>query len=215
MVIFISVSLTRYADGRYSASEVWTRVSTAPSGASSVPSTPDLGLPYEVQHFILEMMRRILEEGSFDFAARVIPKVLHDHQWTCSEQVELSQWRTTLPDEVPLPALTQVPGHSLQSALSNAVRIRNAATHRHLCDNDELRKMAQQAGDLMTLYGDVVRQHKFDWLRNELGEWSQGPDSDVKRSKLEVSNTHCPSTKYGIAIILSSISTDMIYLECS
>jgi hypothetical protein len=161
-------------------------VSTIPSGSSNVSSTPDLGLPYEVQHFILEMMRRILEEGSFDFATRVIPKVLHDHQWTCSEQVELSQWRVTLPDEVPSAALTQIPGYALHLALSDAVRIRNAATHRHLCDNEQLRKMAQQAGKLMTMYGDVVRQHKFDELRNELDEWGQGPDSDIKRNRLEV-----------------------------
>jgi hypothetical protein len=152
-----------------------------------VTSTPDLGLPYEVQHFILEMMRRMLEEGSFDFASRVIPNVLHEKQWTCSEQVELSEWRATLPNSIPLAALADVPGYSLHLALSDAVRIRNAATHRHLCDNVELRKMAQQAASLMTMYGDVVRQHKFEWLQEELGGWSQGQDSDTTRRKLEVS----------------------------
>jgi hypothetical protein len=139
-----------------------------------------------VQHFILEMMRRIMEQASYDFATRVIPKTLHDNGWACSEMVELSMWRDTLLRDVPQPALKLASGYSLQKALSDAVRIRNSASHRHLCDNIELQKMATQAMHLMVIYGDTVRHDKLKWLWDELKEWDGVNDSLARRAQLEV-----------------------------
>ncbi|QSZ30595.1 hypothetical protein DSL72_000152 [Monilinia vaccinii-corymbosi] len=176
--------------------EVWTMVApisqpismshthnTSPPGCSS----PDLGLPYEVQHYILGMMQRIMEEGCFAFASRWIPDVLQRNKWTCSEAVELSTWRTILSENVPVAALTP---HSrpLHRCLADAVRIRNSATHRHLCSCGELLRMARQAEDLMCLFSDQTRQVKFHRLWTELCDWRKlsAMDMQAARRKLEM-----------------------------
>lgn len=133
------------------------------------------------------MTQQILEEGTYDFAARIVPQVLKANNWTCSEMVELKSWKDVLPNKVPPAALTVVDNYSLSQGLSDAVRIRNAAAHRQVCDNGELRRMARQARDLMVLYGDVRRRRKFEWLREELGAWDREGDGEAKRVQLEVS----------------------------
>ena len=60
---------------------------------------------------------------------------------------------------------------SLEHALRDAVRIRNLAVHRRLCDTVELRLMALQAQDLMSMFSDVTRQSKFQRLEAELNDW--------------------------------------------
>jgi hypothetical protein len=148
---------------------------------------PDLGLPYEVQHYILAMIQRILEEGCYDFASRWMPDTLIEKNWTCSEAVELSSWRKFLPDAAPYKAISPVPNYSLEKALADAVAIRNKAVHRHLCDNVEICQMTSQAQDLMFMFSDVTRQGKFQRLREELKQWDSGPRDDPqwKRNKLE------------------------------
>jgi hypothetical protein len=147
----------------------------------------DLGLPYEVQHFILAMIQRILEEGCYDFAYRWIPGVLNERNWSCAEAVELSTWRDFLPNALPANALLPVSGYSLHLGLKDAVKIRNSAVHRHLCDNFEIRRMAQQAENLMTMFRDITRQTKFHRLGFELNDWdrSSGEDQQAARMKLE------------------------------
>ncbi|KAF2669430.1 hypothetical protein BT63DRAFT_455414 [Microthyrium microscopicum] len=162
--------------------QIWTR--TAPA-RSSTPQRQDLGLPYEVQHFILEMMRRILEEASFDFASRTIPQVLAEKAWDCSERVELAMWRDTLPEAVPASALVVISGYSFTQALIDAVRLRNVGTHRQLCDNGQLRKMADWSAGLMVMYGDETRRAKFEWLFDELIAWDEGKNAEERRRKLE------------------------------
>ncbi|RFU34676.1 hypothetical protein B7463_g1673, partial [Scytalidium lignicola] len=148
----------------------------------------DLGLPYEVQHYILAMIQRILEEGCWDFASRWIPNILIENNWTCCEAVELSSWRRVLPT-APLPsrALVSVPNYSLEKALVDAVQIRNSAVHRHLCDNTELKRMLSHAQGLMSMFSDVTRQTKFHQLSVALVEWddTSGDDLHAARSRLE------------------------------
>ncbi|KAH8821907.1 hypothetical protein F5884DRAFT_662340, partial [Xylogone sp. PMI_703] len=148
----------------------------------------DLGLPYEVQHYILGMIQRILEEGCWDFASRWIPKTLTENNWTCSEAVELSSWRRVLPT-APLPprAIVPVPNYTLEKALIDAVHIRNSAVHRHLCDNTELRRMLSHAQGLMSMFSDITRQTKFHQLYVALIEWDETSSDDLQtaRSKLE------------------------------
>ncbi|KAF2424446.1 hypothetical protein EJ08DRAFT_672241 [Tothia fuscella] len=195
----------RNSRGHHNSTQVWTRTTQLPKPTSTSTSIsisiststssnstprgsfyPDLGLPYEVQHFILETMRRILEEGSYQFASRVVPHLLSDRGWTCSELVELSMWRDTLPNAVSSAVLNMNSSYSLQRALIDAVRVRNAATHRHLCNNFELRKMAKQAEELMRIYGDIGRRLKFECLREELEEWDGvKAGGDEKRRTLE------------------------------
>jgi hypothetical protein len=165
-----------------------TVLTTTPSESTSLTATiPDLGLPYEVQHFILAMMQRILEEGCYDFASRWIPNTLNEKGWTCSEAVELSTWKKFLPEAVPYKAVSSMPNYSLEKALSDAVFIRNAAVHRHLCNNVEICRMTSQAQDLMFMFSDVTRQNKFNRLREELKQWDLSTSEDLqwKRSKLE------------------------------
>jgi hypothetical protein len=74
------------------------------------------------------------------------------------------------------------------AALADAVRIRNSAVHRRLCDNAEIRRMASQAQDLMAMFSDVTRHTKFCRSRDELRGWdaaSQRDGQDARR-KLEV-----------------------------
>lgn len=150
-------------------------------------SPQNLGLPYEVQHFILAMMQRILEEGCYDFACRWIPGTLNERSWSCAEAVELSTWRDFLPTALPLNAAIVISRYSLEQGLKDAVRLRNAAVHRHLCDNVEIRKMAQQAQYLMAMFRDVTRQNKFYRLGVELVDWDSSSkiDMDTARGKLE------------------------------
>lgn len=80
-----------------------------------------------------------------------------------------------------------MPNYSLEKALSDAVFIRNAAVHRHLCNNVEICRMTSQAQDLMFMFSDVTRQNKFSHLREELKQWDLSTSEDLqwKRSKLE------------------------------
>ncbi|TGO48595.1 hypothetical protein BOTNAR_0467g00060 [Botryotinia narcissicola] len=156
------------------------------NGSSPAYTSPDLGLPYEVQHYILGMMQRIMEEGCYTFASRWIPDVLQRNNWTCSEAVELFTWRTVLPENVPSEAFTSH-GKSLHQCLANAVRIRNSATHRHIFSSQELRGLAQQAEDLMSLLSDYSRQLKFHKLWTELYDWEKLNVTDMQaaRHKME------------------------------
>lgn len=158
-------------------------------------ATPDLGLPYEVQHYILAMMQRILEQGCFDFAARWIPSTLRQKNWTCFELVEISAWRDFLPT-APMPqhalSLPQSQygtsrSRTLELHLIDAVKIRNSAVHRHLCDNRELKLMATKAEGLLAVLGDSVRGEKFVRLRGELEIWdrSEEDNTGARRARLE------------------------------
>ncbi|PQE08499.1 ubiquinol-cytochrome-c reductase cytochrome c1 protein [Rutstroemia sp. NJR-2017a BBW] len=172
--------------------EVWTKVASISTTAltphaHNASASPDLGLPYEVQHYILGMMQRLMEEACYAFASRWIPKVLQRNNWTCSEAVELSVWKTILPENVPAEALLPMT-KTLQQCLSDAVRIRNAATHRHLCTNFELQRMTLQAEDLMVMLSDRTRQAKFNRLWAELNEWERNSASNMQaaRHKMEM-----------------------------
>lgn len=133
------------------------------------------------------MIQRILEEGCYDFAHRWIPAALNERNWSCAEAVELSAWRDFLPGTLPPNALILIPGYSLQLGLRDAVKIRNSAVHRHLCDNIEIRQMAQQAEKLMAMFRDITRQGKFEKLGAELTDWdrSSAGDQEAARTKLE------------------------------
>lgn len=133
------------------------------------------------------MMQRILEEACYDFASRWIPNILNEKNWTCSEAVELSTWRKVLPPALSPNAIVPFKNYSLEEALADAVRIRNSAVHRHLCDNAEIRRMASQAQDLMSMFSDVTRQTKFHRLQDELDDWDAASLQDLQaaRSKLE------------------------------
>ncbi|RDW72148.1 hypothetical protein BP5796_08182 [Coleophoma crateriformis] len=174
--------------------EVWIRTlptESIPNGNQeahpAVSNITEIDLPYEVQHCILTIIQRILEEGCFDFATKWIPDILAGNRWTCSEAVELSSWRKTLPTSVPSHALVTVRNRSLETTLADAVRIRNAAAHRHLESNAELRKMALQARDLMTMFSDASRVKKFTRLHDELNEWERetGKDEHAARMRLQ------------------------------
>lgn len=133
------------------------------------------------------MVQRILEEGCFDFASRWIPQVLHEKGWDCSEAVELSTWKAFLPTALPPTAIKPLSNYTLEAALADAVRIRNSAVHRHLCDNNEIRRMALQAQDLMSMFSDATRQNKFHHLWVELTMWDSRSREDAvaARGKLE------------------------------
>lgn len=95
-------------------------------------------------------------------------------------------WRDFLPDNCPIESIDPVPGYTLAAALADAVRIRNSAVHRHLCDNIELQSMSFHARDLMFMFGDVTRQDKFHRLAKELWEWDHsGHDLQTRRTRLE------------------------------
>jgi hypothetical protein len=132
------------------------------------------------------MIQRILEEACYDFASRWIPKTLNENNWTCSEAVELSTWRKVLPPTLPPNAIVPVKNYSLEDALADAIRIRNSAVHRHLCDNVEIRRMALQAQDLMSMFSDITRQGKFHRLRAELDDWDTGSQHDPQASRLKL-----------------------------
>jgi hypothetical protein len=132
------------------------------------------------------MIERILEEACYDFATRWIPQALAEKGWNCPEMVELATWKTFLPTTIPPQAIVPMVGYSLEAGLLDAVRIRNAAVHRHLCDNAEIRKMAKQGQNLMVMFSDVTRQDKFHRLWTELNNWDASRDDDQgKRKRLQ------------------------------
>lgn len=133
------------------------------------------------------MMQRILEEGCYDLASRWIPGELRERKWTCSEAVELSAWKKFLPTAIPYNAINPVNSYSLEMGLTDAVRIRNSAVHRHLVDNREIQTLAFKAGNLMEMFRDASRKEKFERLRFELGRWDEGCriNRDAARTMLE------------------------------
>lgn len=151
---------------------------------TSTPKPPDLGLPYEVQHYILAMMQRIIEEACFDLASRWIPQTLRENRWDCPEAVELSTWRDLLPEALPPNAIVPHPSYTLDRALADAVHIRNAAVHRHLCDNTEMRRMVVKAQDIMSMFADTTRRNKFHRLWIELNDWDQSKDTQAAKETL-------------------------------
>lgn len=162
--------------GNTGRAQVWTRVkiSYASMDIHNQEHNQDLqplpeDLPYQVQHYILAMIQRILEEGCFDFAQRWIPDSL-PASWDCPEAVELSKWRDFLPAILPPNAIRPMK-YTLIQALGHAVNVRNKAVHRHLCDNNEIRRMALQAEDMMYMFSDVTRGDKMHHLWQELSGW--------------------------------------------
>jgi hypothetical protein len=130
------------------------------------------------------MMQRILEEACYDLASRWIPQTMRDNRWDCPEAVELSTWRDLLPTALPASAIVPSPSYPLEKALADAVQIRNAAVHRHLCDNSEIRRMAVKSMDIMSMFSDVTRRNKFHRLWIELDDWDQSSDQQTAREKL-------------------------------
>lgn len=132
-------------------------------------------------------MERILEEACYDFASRWIPHILASKKWTCPEAVELAKWREVLPEEVPLKSIVPVANYTLEQGLVDAVRLRNSAVHRHLCDNAEIRRMSLKSQDLMFMFSDHTRQVKFQTLRTVLSQWDtlNTQDPDGARARLE------------------------------
>lgn len=129
----------------------------------------------------------MLEESCYELASRWVPDVLASKGWDCAEAVELSTWRLFLPIALPPNAIRPLPNNTLEAGLANAVRIRNSAVHRHLCDNLEMQKMTLQAQDLMFMFSDGTRQGKFHRLWAELKEWdgASAVDANAAREKLE------------------------------
>ncbi|KAG9243810.1 hypothetical protein BJ878DRAFT_422764 [Calycina marina] len=194
-VVTRGLEFSRFAPRKYSKTqktqEVWTyvpRISQPFQDKTNRrnPAPIQLGLPYEVQHFILEMIRVILEEGCWAFGTRILPEMLYRLGYTCSEMVELSKWKELLPSHVSGNTITKIPNYTLLAGLSDAVKVRHAGTHRHLCDNADLQKKVYQSESLMYMFGDVSRQEKLRWLREEIHNWQVGQEgADRKRSKLE------------------------------
>ena len=132
------------------------------------------------------MIQRILEEGCYDFAYRRMPEMLNERGWSCAEAVELSTWRDFLPsaiEQIPNTALVPIPGYSVKQGLKDAVNVRNAAVHRHLCHNFEICRMARQAENLMTIFRDDSRQNKFYRLRTELSNWDRDSNVDMQEAR--------------------------------
>jgi hypothetical protein len=130
------------------------------------------------------MMQSIIEEACYDLASRWIPQKLKDNRWDCPEAVELSTWRDFLPTALPPSAITPHPSNFLEKALADSVQIRNAAVHRHLCDNNEMRRMVVKAQDVMSIFSDITRRQKFHRLWIELNEWDQSKDPEAAKERL-------------------------------
>ena len=129
-------------------------------------------------------MQRIIEEACYDLASRWIPQKLKDNRWDCPEAVELSTWRDFLPTALPPSTITPHPLNSLEKALADSVQIRNAAVHRHLCDNTEIQRMVVKAQDVMSIFSDMTRRQKFHRLWIELNEWDQSKDPEAAKERL-------------------------------
>ncbi|TQS35405.1 hypothetical protein Golomagni_04174 [Golovinomyces magnicellulatus] len=146
----------------------------------------DLSLPFQVQHYVLKLMEKMLEDACYEFALRWIPERLNEVGCDCPEAFELAKWKTFLPLEIPYHAFSTKYIHSISSALKNAVKIRNAAVHRHQCDIYTVRDMIKQAEELMYILSDQTRQEKLNRLWYELGEWGNNfNDLDAARAKFE------------------------------
>ncbi|RKF54568.1 putative ran bp2 nzf zinc finger-like protein [Golovinomyces cichoracearum] len=146
----------------------------------------NLSLPFQVQHYVLKLMEKMLEDSCYDFALRWIPERLNEVGCDCPEAFELAKWRTFLPLEIPFHAFSTKHSQSISNALTNAVKIRNAAVHRHQCDIYTVRDMIKQAEELMYVLSDQTRQEKLNRLWYELGEWGNNSnDLGAARAKLE------------------------------
>ncbi|POS84755.1 hypothetical protein EPUL_003665 [Erysiphe pulchra] len=146
----------------------------------------ELNLPYQVQHYVLKLMERIMEEACYEFALRWIPQKLSEMECDCAEAFELARWKSVLPSEVPQHAFNSEVYYPIQSSLTEAVYIRNAAAHRHRCDNRIICNMARNGARLMTILSDNTRQEKFDHLRAAINEWENDSyDLSTARANLE------------------------------
>lgn len=95
----------------------------------------------------------------------------------------MSTWRALLPVELPQEALSVQGNEKLQIGLKDAVYIRNAATHRHICDNYELRKAASQAQGLMVVLSDFTRAEKLVSLKAQLSAWEASMATNYDAAK--------------------------------
>ena len=132
------------------------------------------------------MIQRILEEGCFEVAQRWIPEALHANRWDCPEAVELSKWRDFLPANLPSNAIKPLSSYPLDMALGHAVQTRNKAVHRHLCDNNEIRRMALQAQNMMYMFSDVTRSEKMHHLWVELNNWDSRNRGDPQGARQQL-----------------------------
>jgi hypothetical protein len=148
----------------------------------------DTTLPYRVQHTLLSLLQRTMEESCFSFAQICIPQYLESNKIDCVEAAELATWRRVLPEQIDQGELTTVGVDKLQleKALGWAARIRNAAVHRHLCTVAEVIMYSGHARHLLQLLDDSFRAAKIDILISALELWKDGVMGEAeRRNKLE------------------------------
>ncbi|KAF6239390.1 hypothetical protein HO173_002652 [Letharia columbiana] len=137
-----------------------------PSGSIS-PKSPSLFpsyLSYISQHKLLNAVQRVLENCCYDWAARWIPSLLNERNWTCSEAVELGRWTAIIPkraDASSFDAKILGSGEALTAVFQATHPLRHAAVHRLRTSVKGIEKMLRNALKLATALQDTPRKRKL------------------------------------------------------
>ena len=137
---------------------------TSGSISSISPSLFPAYLSYPSQHKLLNTVQRVLEDCCYDWAAKWIPFLLEERQWTCSEAVELGVWTATIPqrfDTFSFDATTLGSREALKTVFVATHPLRHAAVHRLRTSVKGIERMLKNALNLATALQDTQRKDKL------------------------------------------------------
>jgi hypothetical protein len=113
---------------------------------------------YELQHYVLNNVQRILEEICFEYAIRKAPGFLKMQKWRSHEAGELSKWSKHFPEYMrTLKTEDSSWIRDLGRTLKILCDLRNVAVHRQPVDARALRELLRVSITLGNLMRDELR----------------------------------------------------------
>lgn len=142
-------------------------------------------IPYRVQHLLLTVTQRLLEECCFEFATKWLPNVLKERKWDCAEAVELNRWVRVLlkySGSLPQHAFNNDGNLPLKTILLPINALRHSAVHRLHISTPKIANMIESAAKVASVLGDQRRAMQLIELQQEMQ--TQSSTLEIWKDKL-------------------------------
>ena len=151
-----------------------------------LPSLFPSYLSYQVQHSLLNTVQGLLEDCCYEWAAKWIPNVLEERNWTCAEAVELGRWSQVIPQrfgKLSIDATRLDSREALAQVLQATHSLRHAAVHRLPTSGKGIEKMLNNALALVKALNDTGRIFKMEDVLKQLQ--ARMRDMELHKNQLE------------------------------
>ncbi|KAJ5642531.1 hypothetical protein N7490_006531 [Penicillium lividum] len=141
--------------------------------ALPLPALSSGCIPFRAQHLILQAIQGYLEQCTFDFVRRWLPRESLSAGWTCPESVELHRIFSFLDEHKAKSESSNFHGTfgKLYKWRRPVTSIRHAAVHRIVQDRDSLDQKIRAAAGFAQGIGGPCCSRPLERLRDTLGHW--------------------------------------------